>query len=393
MAQDYSIYDYGWMISHRARMDPIRQALEQCIQPETVVVDIGTGTGIFALMACQLGARKVYAIEPSNAILIGVEMAAVNGYADRIKFIQALSSDIELPEQGQVIISELRGVLPFFEMIIPSLVEARSRLLKPGGVMIPGKDTLWGAVANAPEWYEKLINPWEGNDYGLNLTASRHYLTNSWQKYHAQPEQLLVEPQSWGSIDYYTVVETDIQTELTWTATRAGTAHGLVLWFDTELVPGIYFSNAPGKPTLGYGNAFFPWSEAVDLVPGDEIKVFLAANLVRDDYIWRWETRIRSGNGRPKAEFKQSNFYSYLESSDKLLRQASEHVPTLSPKGEIDRFILELMDGENSLREIAQRLITAYPQEMHSVNEALTRAGDLSVKYDRPLDRKYLREP
>lgn len=392
MARDYSIYDYGWMISHRARMDPIRQALQQSIRPDSVVVDIGAGTGIFALLACQLGARKVYAIEPSNVILIGSQNAAANGYADRIEFIRALSSEVELPERAQVIISELRGVLPFFEMIIPSLVDARTRFLAPGGVMIPGKDTLWAAVVAAAERYENLTKPWEGNDYGLDLTASGHYLTNAWEKYPVGPEQLLVEPQSWGSIDYYSVVETNIQAKLTWTAPRAGTGHGLVLWFDAELVPGVYFSNAPGKPKLGYGNAFFPWTEPVDLKPGDEITVFLSANLVGDDYIWRWDTSIRNGNSRPKADFKQSNFYGLLEPPDKLRRMAAGHVPALNRNGEIDRFILELMDGKKSLEEIARQITTAFPREFASANEALTRVGELSLKYSRPLENKYLRD-
>jgi protein arginine N-methyltransferase 1 len=35
--------------------------------------------------------------------------------------------------------------------------------------------------------------------------------------------------------------------ELTWTAERPVTAHGLVVWFDTELAEGIGFSNAPAN--------------------------------------------------------------------------------------------------------------------------------------------------
>ena len=59
----YSIYSFGSMITNSERMAPYVQALRAAIKPNSIVVDIGTGTGIFALLACQFGARKVYAIE------------------------------------------------------------------------------------------------------------------------------------------------------------------------------------------------------------------------------------------------------------------------------------------------------------------------------------------
>ena len=59
----YSIADYGAMIADDVRMGAFVRALRQAIKPGAVVIDIGTGTGIFALLACRFGARRVYAIE------------------------------------------------------------------------------------------------------------------------------------------------------------------------------------------------------------------------------------------------------------------------------------------------------------------------------------------
>ncbi|MDH3444335.1 MAG: 50S ribosomal protein L11 methyltransferase, partial [Deltaproteobacteria bacterium] len=55
----YSIFDYGSMIADHVRMDAYARALRRAVTADSVVLDIGTGTGIFALLACQFGARRV----------------------------------------------------------------------------------------------------------------------------------------------------------------------------------------------------------------------------------------------------------------------------------------------------------------------------------------------
>jgi len=39
------------------------------------------------LLACHFGARHVYAIEPNVAIQVGRELAAENGFSEKITFI------------------------------------------------------------------------------------------------------------------------------------------------------------------------------------------------------------------------------------------------------------------------------------------------------------------
>ena len=67
-ADGYSILDYGDMVNDRARTAPFVEALRQAVKPGDVVLDIGTGAGIFALLACRFGAARVYAVEPNDAI-------------------------------------------------------------------------------------------------------------------------------------------------------------------------------------------------------------------------------------------------------------------------------------------------------------------------------------
>jgi type I protein arginine methyltransferase len=76
----YTISQFGNMYVNKARMDAYAAALRDAVTPNSVVLDIGAGTGIFALLACRYGARRVYAIEPDDAINLAREVAAANGY-------------------------------------------------------------------------------------------------------------------------------------------------------------------------------------------------------------------------------------------------------------------------------------------------------------------------
>ena len=103
----YSVHDHGCMIAHRVRVRSYRRALEKVVKPGSVVVDIGTGTGLFALFACKLGARKVFAIENGEVIELARQIAKDNGCADRIEFIRDLSTRVELPSRADAIVADI----------------------------------------------------------------------------------------------------------------------------------------------------------------------------------------------------------------------------------------------------------------------------------------------
>src|SRR5580700_713126 len=106
----YDIVGYGRMIADTGRTSSYAHALEMNITPDSVILDLGTGPGILALLACRSGAGKVYAVEPEDVIQLAREAAAANGFADRIQFVQASTTDIVLPEKVDGIVSDVRGV-------------------------------------------------------------------------------------------------------------------------------------------------------------------------------------------------------------------------------------------------------------------------------------------
>jgi len=379
----YSFRTYCGFIACHERTDAFIKALEQSVKPGCVVLDIGAGAGFFAVKAAMLGARKVYAVEYNNAIEQGIELAAKNGCADKIEFIQDISTKVELPERADVIISDLRGGLPLFSTHIPSIVDARKRFLAPNGILIGQRDILWAGVVETVENYDKYIANLFSTQYDVDMSVAKKIIINDYIDGASKLENLLAEPQSFFTIDYLTIEDPNMNAELNFTVTRNGTARGFNIWFEAIIGEDAFFSNAPGGPLLPYRNPFFPFENPVEVEAGDVISIELRANLVEDDYVWRWDTKVfRQGQtGEIKADFKQSTFYADIYAMKKLQKQASIYVPTLKEDGEIELFILSQMNGEASLGEIAKQLVEKFPKQFSSWKNALTRVGRSSHKF------------
>jgi protein arginine N-methyltransferase 1 len=370
----YSVTDYGQMMADKVRMDAYAAALRRSVRPGSIVVDIGTGPGIMALLACRYGAARVYAIEVDEIIQVAREVAAANGVADRIEFIHSPSTEVSLPRRADVIVSDLRDVLSFGQKNLLVAADARKRFLAEGGVLIPQRDLLWAAPVEASEIHAQNFPPPATDGLGFNFDA--------WRKARIEPAHLLAEPQSWGTIDYTAVASPNFCGEASWTLPRAGAAHGFGVWFDTVLLDEIGFSNAPGAPRAIYGQGYFPFLEPVALAAGDTLQLSIRVDLVGNEYMWKWTTRL-SGAQIGEREWTQSTFYGSPVTPAALRKLSASHVPELSDDGRIDLFILGLLQSGLPVGEAAGRLRAQFPEEFPSEGTALTRVGELSLKYSR----------
>ena len=377
----YSVSSYGRMIADESRLAAYVAAMRRTIRPNSVVVDIGTGPGLFALVACQLGARRVYAIEPDNIIQVARETATANGL-DRIEFIQNVSTEVTLPERADVIVSDLRGVLPWFQGHLSSIIDARTRLLAPEGILIGASDSLWAAPVAVPETYEKLVAPWNQSKYELQFLPALTLVTNAWIKTHVKRDELLGDPVCWHTLDYSRVQESDVQATISMHTSKLGTAHGFAVWFDAELSEKISFSNAPGNVTSIYGNAFFPFTQPINVKPGTRIDVNLRADLVQEDYVWQWAATIMDPeSGCITKSFRQSTLSGTVLSPSTLQKRSSTYVPSMTDKGLVDHFILGKIDGKTSLEEIARQLVDRFPERFLTVSCALDAVADVTLQY------------
>jgi protein arginine N-methyltransferase 1 len=385
----YSLNDYGDMIADKARMDPYAIALKRAIRPGSIVLDIGAGTGIHSLLACKFGARRVYAIEPNDVVHLGREVAEAAGCGDRIEFIQDLSTRVTLPERVDVIVSDLRGVLPLFGMHIPSVIDARGRHLAPGGTLIPKSDSLWVALVESSNTYSDIVNPWD-LPYGLPMEPAKQIALNNWSHDNAdtiRPANLLTRPYEWAVLDYASIEVSDVGCpDVQLEATRDGIAHGWLVWFESELVDGVGFSCSPAQKHIPdvYGRGFFPLLKPVSVSQCDLITLNIQAELIDANYEWRWHTIISSKGGveEIKADFNQATDFENVLSPERIAESVSGDRPSPTKEAQIDRYILGRIDGTNSYKTIALETRETFPDRFKTGRDALHYIYRLTRQYD-----------
>jgi protein arginine N-methyltransferase 1 len=379
----YSLQAFGEMIADRERFQAYSAAVSRAVRPGDIVLELGCGPATFAMLACKAGARKVYAVDSDEIVYFARELAAANGFSAQMEFIQSDSRKLQLAERVNVIVSDIRGSLPLFGHAVASINDGRKRLLAPGGCLIPKRDTLKAAVIEAADFYSRLAAPWKEPASGLNLSSALQLLLNGSYGSHFCGDQLLTTAQTWAVLDYAVGANACAKADLNFSVVRDGTAHGLCLWFDTELVDGIGYSSGPGPHKTIYGQVFLPWSEPVAVQPGRNIMVTLHADLVGDDYVWRWETKICGKNKAIDRHFVQSTFLGESFTPQSLRRRAADFVPSLSPEGEANRCLLRAMDGNTSLQQIAQAAARQFPSIFPRWEDALHRAAELAAQFSR----------
>jgi len=301
----YSLPAYGRMVADEVRMNAYLEALRRAIKPGDIVVDLGAGPGVLALHACRLGAARVYAIEPDDSIGIAAELAAANGMADRIGLAQQYAERLDLPERADVIVSDLRGAVPLHGAHPAVILNVRERWLKPGGTLIPMRDTIQAGLVRPGPHYDRVVDPWRPQA-GLDLAPALKWALGIPRKSRLAAEDLATAPRQWAVLDYRALTASDAFTgEVAWSVDEPATACGVALWTDAELLDGVGFSNAPGPRAAIHGQMLLPWTRPVALAKGEQVKVSLTANATPRGYLWAWSTQVAGADGAVREQFTQ----------------------------------------------------------------------------------------
>jgi len=376
----YSLQQYGEMIADKVRMNAFEEAIRRVVRPGDVVVDLGAGTGIMSLLACKYGASTVYAIEPSDFVHVAAQVVAENGFANRVRFYQGDSRQVELPERSDVIVSDLRGPVPWCHGHIPAIADARERFLKNGGTMIGRRDVVFGALIEAPGAYRRVLSPWSEGPLGFRMNAAVQAALNQRSEQVLNAGQLVGNPCEVATLDYFTLSSSDLDAQFEIITDRVATVHGLVLWFEAELAEGVRLSTSPNveAPTV-YGNLFFPLNEIFRVGPGSKVGVRLVAKDVGDEHHWSW---ITSWGEEPDCQIQRQSTVFHTPPSETVIRvpeptQAHE----LTAKGRLVREVLKMVDGATSIDDLTIRVLDKFPIELGTEDEARHTVGSIVGRY------------
>ena len=241
------------MIKDRARTDAYRDAIffHADFIRDKVVVDVGCGTGILSIFCAYAGARKVYAVDASDIAVKAREVVKANNLTDIITVLHGRVEEVQIDEEVDVIVSEWMGYMLLYESMLASVVCARDRWLKPGGLMLPSFATLYMAPITNNDKYHENIDFWR-SVYGIDMSAM---IPLAKQCSFEEPcieaipaENVLSWPVVVKQIDCNTVTIEELETvkaDFSVSSIMMASLHGFAIWFDVSFGTRVIHQGEP----------------------------------------------------------------------------------------------------------------------------------------------------
>ncbi|WP_428249790.1 50S ribosomal protein L11 methyltransferase [Ferrovibrio sp.] len=264
------------LVQDTARNAAYEAALARVVGPDSLVLDIGAGTGLLGLLALRAGAGRVVACEmnPSTARM-AADIARINGVADRLRIIPRKSNDLvlgtDLERPADAIVSEIVDNTLLAQETLATHRDAVPRLLRPGGHVIPGDGAIMVALGHDPTLATRRMGIHEGFDLSAfnRLAPPSHSLIvgTPGLRLLSQPVALFDfafdQPESWPGL--HSDVEVTVETE--------GTANAIIQWIrlvlDRSGAEGSVYEvkPAPGR-TSCWAVVSWPLASPLALAPG-----------------------------------------------------------------------------------------------------------------------------
>ncbi len=274
------------MMNEKNRNQAYFDALKSVIKPDSNVFEIGTGSGLLAMMAAKLGAKQVTTCEAVPLIAkTAQQIIKDNKFEKTINVIAKKSVDIELSndmtEQANILVSEIFSSELLGEYVLPSLEDAKRRLLKPQGKVIPATGSIMIALFTGDDIRRNLIVE---DSFGFNLQYFNSVVS---KKRMIARNDLNIELLSDGVAafsfdfegeDYFPVQSKTIEI----TVKTTGRCYGLVQWMKLDMNGDqkVMFENHPSQTSKvsNWQQCAYLFDEPMDVKVGQVVVVNAAHN-------------------------------------------------------------------------------------------------------------------
>ncbi|WP_207457204.1 tetratricopeptide repeat protein [Azospirillum sp. SYSU D00513] len=270
----------GWhlpMINDFERNEAYDAALRRAVKPDSLVLEIGTGSGIVAMMAARAGAGKVVTCEV-NPILARVakETVARNGYEDRVSVVPKLSTQLvmgeDMPEKADVFVSELINIGMLAPRMLSVLQHARTHLVKPGGAIIPRASTVYAMLVETPELAR--INPVKTID-GFDMSSFDVFRSPGYQQIDLAADAHTPLSADFTALDFDFTrnMPEEGEREIEVEVTAEGTVHGVAFWFDLFMDEEVTYRSGSRSRTNHWKQAMTFLESPIPVAPGDRLRI------------------------------------------------------------------------------------------------------------------------
>lgn len=239
------------MMNERERNEAFHRGLHAAVTPEATVFEIGTGSGLLAMMAARLGARQVFTCEAVPLIAATArKIIERNGYQDRITVLakpsHAVRIGADLPAKADILVHEIFSSELLGEQVLPAIEDAKARLLKPGGTILPSAASIMVALVGGDDLAANLH---VGDSFGFDLREFNAIHPRKRPLYREDLAPVLMsDPVEAFRFDFArrsTFAAERKRIDIA--ATQAGPCHGVIQWIRIELGEGIVYENHPAK--------------------------------------------------------------------------------------------------------------------------------------------------
>ncbi|MEM2141688.1 MAG: 50S ribosomal protein L11 methyltransferase [Candidatus Thorarchaeota archaeon] len=247
------------LLSHRSRITKFRRAMEEVVTERSLVVDLGTGSGVLAMMAARMGARRVIAVDVEAESIRYAQLAARrNGLESRIEFVVCHFEDFVPDEPADIVVCEMLDSALLVEQQVPAVRHSLRRVLRRGGVMLPR----WASVYMVPVSCAQL---WERFHVdGLEFPPVPQTIDRGISVDLADLQQVL-------TIDFNSSeIPTVVDAVLDFRIVQEGLCHGLLALLEAGLSHDIRLQMEDGWREL-----LLPFSRPCHLYPGQHLKVYI----------------------------------------------------------------------------------------------------------------------